>query len=705
MGHSPPRYVDLSPPAAEKRPVVLHAHGVEWQDDYAWLKAANWREVLRRPEALPAEIRAHLDAENGYSDAVLAPCVALQQTIARELRARLKEDDSEAPQPDGPFAYYMRFREGGQHKIYCRTPREGGAETVILDGDELAHGKAFFQLLDARHSPDHRRVAWSADEMGSELHAVLVREIGETKDFPDIVENCTGQVVWTTGSEAFLYVRIDEDHRPCAVLLHRLGTPPAEDVVVYEEPDPGWFVSIARTRSGRFCVVSVHGHDASECHLVELAAPLAPPRLVAPRESGVRTEALHHGDELYLRTSADGAADFKIVAARLADPRREYWRIVTPHRPGVLIVAAAVFRDFLARLEREDGLPRIVIRALDSGEEHVVAFDQEAYFLGFENVFEFESRIIRFSFSSMTTPKETYDYEMVSRTRKLVKKQEVPSGFDPNAYVSQRIFANADDGETVPISVLHRRDVKLDGTAPLLIYGYGAYGHAMDASFSSNRLSLVDRGFVYAIAHVRGGTDKGWRWYEEGKLARKGATFSDFIAATRRLIVAGYGAPDRAVAHGGSAGGMLMGAIANMAPDLFAGIIADVPFVDVLNTMLDPELPLTPPEWLEWGNPILDPGAFATIRGYSPYDNVRAQAYPAILALAGLTDPRVTYWESAKWIARLRATMTGGGPVLLRTNMEAGHGGASGRFDQLEDIALAYAFAVTCAAGAFGEPG
>jgi oligopeptidase B len=689
----------LHPPRAAIVPFHKSVHGVEWVDEYSWIKSENWREVLRHPEALPSETLNLLEAENAYTDAVLAPTQALRAGLVAEMRGRIKEDESEAPQPDGPFAYYARYRHGAQHRLFCRRPREGGPETVLLDADELARGQAFFRLHDTRQSPDHRLVAWSADVKGSELYDVFVRDVASGRDGADIVSASTGEIVWASDSLSFFYVRLDDNHRPCAVLRHRLGDDSGADAIVFEEPDPAWFVGIGRSRSGAYCIISIHGHDASETRVVDLVDINATPRLIAARQPGVRYDVVHHGAEFFIRANSDGASDFKIMAAPVADPSPQNWREVEPHRPGRLILGLSAFRDFLVRIEREDGLPRIVIRALPDGDEHAIAFAQEAYVLGLETVFEFDSPLVRFSFSSMTTPREVYDYDMAARTRTLVKRQEVQGGFDAGAYVTRRIFARADDGEMVPISLLHRADTPIDGTAPLLAYGYGAYGHAIDAAFSSNRLSLVDRGFVYAILHVRGGTDKGWRWYEQGKLAHKTNTFTDFLSATRSLIEKGYAAPGRVIAHGGSAGGMLMGAIANMAPSLYAGVIADVPFVDVLNTMLDESLPLTPPEWLEWGDPIRDVEAFERIRGYSPYDNVRAQDYPAILALAGLTDPRVTYWEPAKWVARLRALMTGGGPILLKTNMEAGHGGAAGRFDQLEDIALAYSFALAVVSG------
>ena len=408
---------------------------------------------------------------------------------------------------------------------------------------------------------------------------------------------------------------------------------------------------------------------------------------------------MDHGDVFYIRANTDGAEDYQILVAPAETPGPAHWRPFLPGQSGRLIEETAIFRDYLVLLVREDNTPHLIVHDLRSGEAHEIAFEAPTYYLQLETVYEFETSVMRFSFASMACSQETYDYDMAARRRVLVKKQMQPKDFDPAAYVLRRLAAPTSDGQTVPVSVMHRRDLALDGSAPLLIYGYGAYGYAMDATFSTNRLSLVDRGFVYAIAHVRGGTDKGWRWYEEGKLTKKANTFDDFLAATRHVIDLGYADARKVVAHGGSAGGLLMGAIANKAPELYAGIIADVPFVDVLNTMLDETLPLTPPEWLEWGDPIRNLDAFRAIRAYSPYDNVRAVDYPAVLAIGGLADPRVTYWEPAKWVARLRATMTGGGPILLRTSMGAGHGGAPGRFDRLAEVARAYAFAIAVTSG------
>ncbi|WP_316227520.1 S9 family peptidase [Bradyrhizobium sp. SZCCHNR3015] len=681
-------------PVAPRRPHSFTRHGITVADDYAWLKDENWQEVLHDPSQLDADIRRYLEAENVYAESVLGHTAPLQKKLVAEMRGRIKEDDSSVPSPDGAYAYFRKFREGGQHEMFGRMPRHGGAEQIVLDGDELAKGHDYFKFGGSRHSYDHKLVAWSADINGSEYFSIRVRDWETGADHDDLVEETDGGVVWTLDCKSFFYIKLDDNHRPMQVWRHRLGTAQAEDVLVYEEHDTGWFTHVHESTSGRFCVIAGGDHETSEQRLIDLANPDAPPRLVAARQSGVQYSIADRGDELLILTNADDAIDFKIVTAPLASPERANWRDLIPHRAGVYVLDHDLYAGHLVRLERANALPSIVIRDLTSGEEHAIAFDEAAYSLDAMGSYEFDTTTLRFSYSSMTTPSEVYDYDMVTRTKTLRKRQEIPSGHNPADYVTTRIMAKAHDGAEVPISLLHRRDFVQDGKAPLLLYGYGSYGHAIPASFNANRLSLVDRGFVYAIAHIRGGTDKGWGWYLDGKREKKPNSFEDFISCARALIAANYTGEKRIVGHGGSAGGMLMGAVANRAGELFAGIVAEVPFVDVLNTMLDDTLPLTPPEWPEWGNPIESEKDFRAILSYSPYDNVAAKPYPAILAMAGLTDPRVTYWEPAKWIARLRATMTSGGPVLLRTNMGAGHGGASGRFNRLDEVAIVYAFAL-----------
>jgi oligopeptidase B len=684
----------LPAPLAPRRPRAFTTHGITITDDYAWLKDENWQEVLRDPQVLNADIRKYLESENDYTESLLGHTGELQKRLVKEMRGRIKEDDSSVPAPDGPFAYMRKFREGGQHELFGRSPRDGGDAQIVLDGDELAAAHEYFKFGGARHSPNHRLEAWSADTKGSEYFTLRVRDWAAGKDSDDTVEETDGEVVWNADSTAFYYVKLDDNHRPMQVWRHRLGTPQADDVLVYEEQDPGWFTHIHESSSGRFCVIAGGDHETSEQRLIDLGNPDTSPRLIAARESGVQYSVADRGEELFILTNADGAIDFKVVTAPLGSPARANWRDLVPYREGVYILDVEIYAGHMVRLERANALPAIIIRDLNSGDEHAIAFDEAAYALDTMGGYEFDTTNLRFSYSSMTTPSEVYDYDMASRVRVLRKRQEIPSGHNPADYVTTRIMAASHDGAEVPVSILHRKTLRRDGAAPLLLYGYGSYGMAMPASFSANRLSLVDRGFVYAIAHIRGGADKGWGWYLDGKRTRKNNSFEDFAACGRALIEAKYTAAKRIVGHGGSAGGMLMGAAANRAGELFAGIVAEVPFVDVLNTMLDDTLPLTPPEWPEWGNPIESDADFRTILSYSPYDNVAAKDYPAILAMAGLTDPRVTYWEPAKWIARLRATMTSGGPVLLRTNIGAGHGGASGRFHRLDEVAIAYAFAL-----------
>jgi oligopeptidase B len=682
------------PPVAERRPVTSTHFGVTRTDDYAWLRADNWQQVMREPAALAADIRAHLEAENAYTEAVMADVAGLKDALVAEMRARIKEDDSSVPSPDGPYAYGIRFAHGAEHPMLVRTDRDGGNETVLLDANAMAAGKAYFHLGGSAHSPDHRYLAYATDEMGSEYFEIRIRDIATGEDLPDRIAGTSGAPVWAADSRTLLYVWLDANHRPAKVFRHTIGTDPSEDAVVFEDANPAYFLGVGKTQSDRFIVIDSHDHETSEVHILDAGDPAGTPRLIAPRRPAEKYEVDHAGDLFYILTNTGDAEDFKIVTAPVATPGREHWRDLVPHRHGRLILSLTAYSEWLVRLEREGGLPRIVIRHIVSGEEHDIAFDEEAYALGLLGGYEFDTDTLRFTYSSMTTPARVYDYDMAKRTRVLRKQDEVPSGHDPADYVTRRLFAPAEDGELVPVSILYRKGTPLDGTAPLLLYGYGAYGITIPAAFSTNRLSLVDRGFVYAIAHVRGGKDKGFHWYADGRREKKVNTFTDFIAVARFLAKERYTSEGRIVGWGGSAGGLLVGAVANMAPELFAGLIAEVPFVDVLDTMLDDSLPLTPPEWPEWGNPIASEAAFRTILAYSPYDNITRQRYPAILAMAGLTDPRVTYWEPAKWVAKLRAFSTGDRPILLRTNMDAGHGGAAGRFDRLQEAAFATAFAL-----------
>ncbi len=683
---------DPTPPVAARKPQHETHHGRTRTDDYAWLRAENWQQVMREPDTLDPEIRAYLEAENAYTDAKLAPTKALQETVFGEIKGRIKEDDSSVPSPDGPYSYYSRWDTGAEYPLYCRQPRDGGDETIILDGPVLAQGQSYLRIGDASHSRDHRLLAYSIDTAGSEYFTVRIKNLETGALLDDVIPDTSGGVVWAADNATLFYTLLDANHRPHKVMRHSLGTPADVDVCVYEETDPGYFVGVGQTQSGRLIIIDSHDHQTSEIRFVPADASQTPPILVAARDEGHEYDIEEWNGQLIIRTNAANADDFKIVQAPLDKPAREHWKDLVPHRPGTLVLTHIVFSGHMARLERHGGLPRAIIRDMKTGDEHAIAFDEEAYSLGLAAGYEFDTTALRFTYSSMTTPSEQYDYDMATRVRALLKRQDVPSGHDPANYVTQRVMAKAPDGEDVPVSILYHRDTPLDGSAPCLLYGYGAYGITIPASFSVARLSLVDRGFVYAIAHVRGGKDKGYRWYRAGKLKEKTNTFTDFIAAGEHLIAERITSKGRIVAQGGSAGGMLMGAIANMRPDLFAGIVAEVPFVDVLATMLDDTLPLTPPEWNEWGNPIADADAYDWIAAYSPYDQVSAQDYPALFALGGLADPRVTYWEPAKWVAKLRALKTDNNLLLLKTNMEAGHGGKSGRFEGLHEVAEVYAF-------------
>ncbi len=685
------------PPKAQRLPKFSVHHGIELVDEYAWLRADNWQEVMRDPEALDPQIRAYLEAENAHTEGALADTAALQKALYSEMRARIKEDDSSVPAPDGGFEYFASYVTGGQYPRLCRQRRGGGGEQVLLDGNKEAEGRSYWQVGATAHSPDHKFMAYAVDDKGSELFTIRIRDMATGVDLPDAIPDTRSAIVWARDSQTLFYVRLDANQRPLFVYRHRVGTPAAEDVLVYKEKDVGFYVGVGQTQSGKFITIDAHDHQTTEVYLIDADRADSAPRLVVPREHGHEYGVEHHGDRLIITTNSEGAEDFRVCDAPVAAPEQANWREIIAHKPGRLILEVIAYQGHLVRLEREDGLPRIVVRRFADGAEHTIAFAEEAYSLGISGGYEFDTTTLRFTYSSMTTPAQVFDYDMEARTRTLRKTQEVPSGHNPADYVTRRLLAPAADGESVPISLIYKRGTPLDGSAPLFLYGYGAYGIAMPASFSTSRLSLVDRGFVFAIAHIRGGKDKGYRWYTEGKREKKVNTFTDFIAAGEFLVEEGYTRRGRIVANGGSAGGMLMGVIANMAPDLFLGIIADVPFVDVLNTMLDESLPLTPPEWPEWGNPIASKRDFETIRSYSPYENVASRAYPHIFAFAGLTDPRVTYWEPAKWVARLRHLNTGQNLLLLKTNMEAGHGGASGRFEALKELALDYAFALKIA--------
>jgi oligopeptidase B len=685
----------VKPPVAVKRPVVRRYHGIELVDEYAWLRAENWQAVWDDPSLLSSEIGSHLQAENAYTQAMLAGTVRLQRLLADELKRRIRQNDCSVPAPDGEWLYYSRFVAGAEYPRFCRRPCSGGGETVLLDGAREAKGKSFWDLQAAIHSPDHMLFAYAVDVRGSELYTVRIRDLATGKDLPYAIPNTTGDIVWAQDSRTLFYTRLDANHRPLLVWRHRVGNSSAQDILIYHERDPAFDVSVGKTQSGAFIVIEADDHQTSEIWLIAAKDPSGEPRLVAPREPWHQYSVEHHADSLIITTNSEGAEDARICETPVAAPDRSNWREIVPHRPGRPILETLAFQRHLVRLESENGLPRIVIHRWSDGVEHSILFTEEAYSLDLLEG-EYDTDTLRFSYSSLTTPEQVFDYDMEARRRVLRKNHDIP-GHDPAQYVTRRLYASAADGAAVPITLLYHRGTPINGSAPLLLHGYGSYGDAVPAQFSASWLALVDRGFIVALAHVRGGDEKGYRWSRDGMRECKRNTFTDFVTVAEHLVAQGFTKKGRIVAMGASAGGTLVGAVANMAPDLFLAIIADAPFVDVLNALLDPNLPLTPGEWPLWGNPIESKQEFDLIRSYSPYDNVERKPYPHILAYGGLTDQRVPYWEPAKWVARLRDRKTDENLLLLEIDMAAGHDGASGRFEQVKEVARNFAFALEVA--------
>ena len=688
-----PKIATIPAPKAQNRPTEISQIGRTRHDDYAWLKDENWREVMSDPAKLDPDIRSYLEAENVYCAQIMSGTADLQTALFEEIKGRIKDDDSSVPSLDGDFAYSHRFRPGDQHGVYVRSPRNDlSNEQAILDADALASGHSYFDLGSVVHSPDHKYLAFALDVKGSEKYAVSLIEISTGAAIDVNIDNTTGGLEWGEDSATLYWVERDESQRPSTVHRRNVLDASARSQQIFKEDDAGFFVGIGKSDASNYIEISAHNHTTSEAWLID--GPDAQPALAAARRDGIEYDLHEQGDDFYILTNEGEATDFKIMRAPKSAPAAKNWKPFIPHKPGTLILGLESYSGHLVRLERENALPRIVIRDMKTGEAHSIEFDEPAYSLGLMGGYEYDTDWLRFAYSSPTTPSQIFDYNMVTREKVLRKTRQVPSGHTPDDYRAARINITARDGESIPVTLVHRKDLKLDGSAPLLLNGYGSYGITISASFRTGILSLIDRGFVYAFAHIRGSMAKGYDWYLAGKLEHKQNTFNDFIDVGEALCKAGYSARGRVVCYGGSAGGLLVGAAINQAPDLFAGAIAAVPFVDVLNTMSDDTLPLTPPEWPEWGNPIIDAADYDRINSYCPYSNVTGKAYPPILITAGLTDPRVTYWEPAKWAAKLRDHQMGEAPILLKTNMEAGHQGESGRYDSLKETAFDYAFAL-----------
>lgn len=666
------------PPVARVRPVVSELHGERRVDEYHWLR-----------DKRDPEVRAYLEAENDYADAVLRPTEPLQQRLYDEMLARIQETDQKVPYRRGDFLYYSRTEQGKQYEIHCR--RRGSLEApeqVTLDMNELAAGKPFLALGAYQVSDDARWLAHSLDETGFRQYTLSVKDL-ETGEVLTRVAERVGSVAWAADDRTLFYTVEDETtKRQHRLYRHRLGSPDHE--LVYEEADEAFNVGVYRTRSLCYLVLGISSLTTSEALYLPADEPRGEWRLVAPRVAEQEYDVDHRGASFFIRVN-DTGRNFRLVEAPVAAPGRESWREIVAHDPRVMLEGVDCFRDHLVLLEREDGLPHVRVRDARSGESHRVAFPEPAYSAWPEANPEFETTLYRYSYQSLVTPPSVFDYDMEARRSMLRKEQPVLGGYDRAQYASERVFATAQDGVRVPISLVYRKGLVRDGRAPLFLYGYGAYGFPLPVTFSSNRVSLLDRGVVVALAHVRGGGDLGKPWHDDGRMLRKRNTFTDFVACAEHLLAAGYGSRGRLVIEGGSAGGLLMGAVANLRPDLWKAVVSKVPFVDVVNSMLDETLPLTVGEFEEWGNPKLAE-FYDYIRSYCPYSNVAAQAYPAMLVKTAFNDSQVMYWEPAKYVAKLRKLKTDANPLLLKTNLDAGHGGASGRYDYLREVALDYAF-------------
>lgn len=706
------------PPIAKILPKKISVHGDTRVDNYFWLRDRE------DPDTIP-----YLDDENRYTEAVMKHTDSLQASLYLEMLGRIKQTDSSVPVKRDDYFYYTRTEQGKQYSFYCRKRGSlDGPEELLLDANALAENRKYCRVGNFSVSPNHRLLAYSVDFEGDEKYTIRVKDLETGTLLPDEIPNTYYSLEWCEDNATFFYTVLDAALRPYKIFRHRLGAP--EETLIFHEPDERFTLDVAKTRTRGFILIGSHSSVTSEIHYLDAREPDGEFRVLLPRVQNVEYDVTHHIDvaanggvssdsaaisglprgSFYIRLN-DIAPTFRVVQAPVENPSRENWKEIIPGRNGITIESVIAFRDYLVTEERHRGLTEIFLRRFADGQTHSIAFPEPVYTAGVGANAEFNTSSLRFEYSSLVTPASVYDYDMETRTRVLRKQQEVLGGYDPSRYRSERLYARAADGVEIPISLVYRDDFKLDGTGPMLLYGYGSYGISIDPSFSSDRLSLLDRGFAFAIAHIRGGGDLGKPWHDAGKMLKKMNTFTDFTTCAEHLIAHRYTSADRLSIHGRSAGGLLMGAVINMRPDLFAAVIAGVPFVDSLNTALDATLPLTVGEYEEFGDPN-QREFYQYMKSYAPYENVRAQNYPAILITAGLNDPRVSYWEPAKWAAKLRALKTDDNVLLLKTNMGSGHFGASGRYEYLKERAFEYAFLLdvmgkvsTSSLGAKPKPG
>jgi oligopeptidase B len=684
-------------PAAKKEFHKVTQFGETRIDAYHWLRGPgqdDWQQVLKTPDVLDADVRAHLEAENTYFDTYGAGFAALTQTIGDELVGRIVQTDSSVPVPHGPYEYWVEYREGGNYPIHMRRERATGATDIMFDGDKERGDSKFFDLATVGYSPDHSMIAYGLDREGSEYYNIRFRDIKTGQELPETLTLTNGDIAWSEDASQLYYIECNDNHRPKKVKVHVLGTDPKDDHVVYEEEDDGYFLGLSKTQSRDYILIGSRAKETSEVrYLPSNSPPDAVPTLVRPRETGVEYSISHGGgDHFYLRTNIDGATEYKVMRTPINALGQENWVEIVPHNEDITIAGIITLKDFMVRQERAGGLPRVVVSDYQ-GSEYIASMPDQAYTVSAVAGPD-ATKTVRLSYLTPVHPGKVMELDLVSGKTTTLKEKVLPNGHDPAEYIVERKFLPARDGTDIPVTIVRHNSTTLDGASPLHLYGYGSYGASIDATFSSNAITLADRGIIYAIAHIRGGGEMGKKWYLDGKKLNKLNTFTDFIDVAEGLTDQGYGRKGEISIEGASAGGMLMGAVANMRPDLFTTVIASVPFVDVLNTISDPSLPLTPPEWAEWGDPINDREIFDLMKTYSPYDNVRTGVtYPAILATAGLTDYRVTYWEPAKWIAKLRDEASGG-PFYLKTQMNSGHFGSAARFELARERSERYAFVV-----------
>ena len=674
-----------NPPIAEQRPHSYERHGYTISDPYHWLKDPSY------PTVDDEDVLDYLKAENRWFEQNMAGQKALTDTLFKEMKARIKEDESSVPQKDGDWLYWTAFDEGAQYKKWYRKPVAADGQSVLmLDENKLAEGKEYFRLGAFSVSPDGNLLAYSFDDNGSERFEVRFVDLASEEELPDVIPDTLSSLVWSADSKSLVYGLANENWRTDNARLHVLGTEIAKDIELYKEEQDGFTVGVGLTQSEKFIVIATGDNETSEVRLVPTDNPTAEQVLISPRKKGREYSVEEHDGTLYILTN-DDHVNFRLATASLDNPGE--WTTLIAGSDEFYLTDMTPFKDFYVTEGRENGLDQVEIRSYTNpAKVERIAFPEASYSAGLDDNPEYDVSKLRLGYESMVTPDTVYDYHLADKSLETLKVQEIPSGYDASQYRTERLTIEARDGSMIPVSLVYKEGTKLDGSAPLHLYAYGAYGYAVPPSFSTTRLSLVDRGFVYAIAHIRGGDDLGRNWYLQGKLMQRTNTFNDFVDVATGLADKNYTTKGRISASGGSAGGELMGAIVNSNPDLWGAIVAHVPFVDVLNTMQDESLPLTPGEWPEWGNPITDKEAFEYIRSYSPYDQVSAQDYPPMLITGGLNDPRVTYWEPAKWAAKLRVTKTDDNILLLKTNMGAGHGGKSGRWNQIEETAEEFAF-------------